>query len=104
MSAPKTLLIEVSMSEIENRSRGNWFSANSMKFFKSRVGDIGYQGKDGYYFVSSERCLSGPRLYTIRHLNSEGHVEKIGEFQEYSTKARATAALKHMLIEQGAVS
>ncbi len=66
-----------------------------MRFFHSRVGEYGYQGPGGVYFVSSERFSRDyPRLYTVRRQDPDGSIETVGEFQSYKSRSGAHAAAK----------
>ena len=86
-----------SMLEIQQSNHANgqyFFESAALRFFKSRVSDVVYQGKGGIYFVTSEKhdnaFVCEPRLYTVRRFVPKGgRVETIGEFQEY--KYRTTA-------------
>jgi hypothetical protein len=74
----------------------NYFSRDTMRFFRSRVMDTVYPGG---YFVTSERYSdSHPRLYTLHRVtrNSAGNgaIETVGEFQQYPTRAAAITAAK----------
>ena len=78
----------------------HWFDADSMRFFRSRLSDVGYQAPDGrIYFVSSEQNhgMGGPydRLYSVRCLTGpKGDIKTIGEFQAFGTSATATKYAK----------
>ena len=78
----------------------HWFDADTMRFFRSRLADVGYQASDGrVYFVSSERNqgmgLPYPRLYTVRCLTGpKGDIKTVGEFQAFGTSATATRYAK----------
>ena len=92
------------MSEIERMySPGigrHWFDADTLRFFRCRLAQIGYQHVDGrVFFVSSEqqpRSMSGhtyPRLYTVRVLSGPGgSIKDVGGFQAFKT---ATTAAKY---------
>jgi hypothetical protein len=72
-----------------NRRHGlNWFSADSMRFFRSRISRTVYQGAGGVFFVSSERFVGSngvpaPRKYTVRQFNPEtGAIDTVSAFNE----------------------
>ncbi len=70
-----------------------WFDANS--FFNSRFpNDYGYEAKDGnIYFVSSEAYNEdAPRLYSVRVLSTDGHINTVGEFQGHPSHGAADSA------------
>lgn len=82
------------ISEIKdaNRAIGNyWFTKDSMRFFNSRVLPVVYCG---HYFISSEQDGTKPRFYTIRFAMSDGSIETVGDFQQYSTAGEAKKAIK----------
>lgn len=85
----------------------HWFSADTMRFFSSRVQERIYVAKDGRaFFVTSERsggCNPGSydirytvprRLYTVRVANLDGSIDTVGEFQQYTTGRQAHAAAR----------
>ena len=77
----------------ENAGR-HFFEPDTMRFFKSRVGDTVFQGIGGIYFVTSEKFdYKSPRNYTVRQFNPEtGIVGTDGEFNKMSySQARARA-------------
>ncbi len=51
-----------------------FFSPDTLRFFRSRIGDSVYQGVGGAFFVTSEQFVSSdgqrkPRRYTVRAFN-----------------------------------
>ena len=60
---------------------GEWFSRNTMKFFKSKIVSPLYGGA---YFVTREQYdeNSKPR-FTIRLARKNGDIETHGQFMEY---------------------
>lgn len=83
-----------------NRVRGfHFFSPDSMRFFRTRVGERVYQGPGGVYFVTSEQFVSpgyiDPRKYTVRRFNPDtGNVGTVGEFNALSRAAAHRRAEK----------
>lgn len=72
----------------------HFFDEDTMRFFRSRV-ESGVIG--GRYFITSEQFVGSdeiaqPRRYTIRVARENGHVDTVGEFQEYGTKGLAVRA------------
>jgi hypothetical protein len=68
-----------------------WFSKSTMSWFDSRIESRLVHGR---YFLTSERNPTDPlRRYTVRRADNEGHVETLGEFYAYASKAEAKAAL-----------
>ena len=71
----------------------HWFDADTMAFFKSRLeSDL----IDGRYFISSERGPYGPRAFSIREADEDAHIQTVGEFMGYETKADATHAVTQL--------
>ena len=89
-----TMTTYYSTADIERVHRGHWFSANTKRFFHSRIGSTVYQGLGGVYFVSSEQFsdfqgYTAPRRYTVRRYDSDrDSIETVGEF---NTLTRSTA-------------
>lgn len=83
----------------------HWFDADSMRFFKSRVGDTAYHdGKGGALFVSSEKGPSGTRRYSVRYYNPRiCGIDTVGEFQAYGTATAATTVAKRLANSDGAL-
>lgn len=76
-------------------SRGwssNFFSRETMRFWKSRVNSKVYGGR---YFVTSEQDFSGVRKYTIRELTDNGGVNTIA-FQRYGNRQDAHKVAKFL--------
>lgn len=74
----------------------HFFSEGAMRFFSSRILPAVYGGR---YFITSERFdHNTPRYYTIRECIN-GHIETVGQFQEYATRGQAVTAIKRLLKE-----
>lgn len=85
----------ISMQDIQRKHTGHWFSRSAMRFFHSRVGEYGYQGPGGVYFVSSEQFnAQSPRLYSVRRQKADGSIETVGDFQAFKSRSGAHAAAK----------
>jgi len=88
------------ISEIKTLAEtGNkyWFSADTMRFFKSRVSELCWKIKDEIYFISSEKQPNYNRLYTVRLCSSNGEIHTINEFQEYKNINEARHRIKRIL-------
>jgi hypothetical protein len=71
----------------------HWFDKNTLRFFRSRVGDAAFtDGRGGAYFVSSEQFNErSPRLYSIRYYDPKKcNINTVGKFQQYASNAAAT--------------
>lgn len=86
-------------NEIERLHKGHFFDRSAMRFFKSRVADIGYKNivTNLIYFVTSEKFdYNTPRLYTVRVLKLDGSIETVNEFQRYKSSNGAHGAAKRL--------
>lgn len=75
---------------LANRNAGFYFfSPDTMRFFRSRVGGTVYQGNGGIYFVTSEQFdYNSERLYTVRRFNPDTRgIETASEFNTMSRYA-----------------
>jgi hypothetical protein len=79
-----------------DRTGGYFFTASTMRYFKSRVSDVAYVGQGGIYFVTSERNDMGvyPRKYTVRqwHPANPGTIDNASGFQEFASRSGAHTA------------
>ena len=82
------------------RNGSHWFEPGTMRFFRSRLAQVGYVSKQDdtvAYFVSSEqyRAVSGellPRRYSVRRVDlTTGNVRTVGEFQAFASSPSAHA-------------
>ena len=65
------------------RPGGYWFSANSMRFFGTRLSRLGYPSSDQQctYFVTSEQPPHGPRRWSVRCIRwADGEIDTVGKF------------------------
>lgn len=78
----------------------HFFSASSMRFFRSRVGSNVYAARDGWVFVTSEQFDDrSPRLYTVRLMREDGRIDEVGSFQQYKTNDAANRAARQYAID-----
>ena len=87
------------MTTIESIKRAApiWFSPDTLRFFRSRVGSKVYEGPGGVYFVTSEQGPHGPRRWSVRRfLPDKGAVDTVGEFQAYQSLAGAYGAARKL--------
>jgi len=68
--------------EYKNRTNGSghWFDPDTMRFFKSRIGETRRMPDGTWYFVSSEKPPHGPRMFSVRKMELDGDINTIGEF------------------------
>jgi hypothetical protein len=78
------------------RAGGHWFSPDTLRFFRGRVGRTLYGGR---FFVSSEQFdHDSPRLYTVREVRDGGKdIATVGEFQAYRTNGDAVKRIRELL-------
>ena len=82
-----------SICNVKHKHRGHWFDDSTMRFFKSKVYESVYCGKEFWYFVSSEKSENNPRLFTVRQFNPKtGDIDSYSSFQEFKTQAQANKA------------
>jgi len=82
----------------ENGHSKYWFSADTIRFFNSRISDLCWKIKDRIYFISSEKQSEKyNRLYTIRLCLLDGEIKTVSEFQEYKTINEARNIIKGIL-------
>jgi len=67
-------------------SGGHYFSKDTMRFFRSRVGETLY---NGCLFVTSECDGNRPRGYAIRVAHSDGSIGSVTEVLHYGRRERA---------------
>jgi hypothetical protein len=81
----------------------HWFDRDTMRFFKSRVGDKAYaDGRGGAFFVSSEQGPHMARAYSVRHYSADRcGIDTVGDFMGHKTSAQATAAAKKLAAKGG---
>lgn len=77
-----------------NKAAGShWFDRDSMTFFNTRIESKLLAGN---YFITSELLHGFPRRYSIRQAQPDGNIATIGEFQGFTTRAAAMAAIKEL--------
>lgn len=82
----------------KSKTKGHWFEASTMAFFKSRLAESLVYTEDRILFFSSEKGPNGIRRYSIREYNPEtGAIETVGlGFQAYKTLAAAKRAAQYL--------
>lgn len=55
-----------SIDQVKRYATGYFFSPDTMRFWKSRVSEMIYNGVESVYFVTSECGLGMPRSFTVR--------------------------------------
>lgn len=89
------------------KADGHFFDHSTMKFFSSRILPKVYQGKGGYYFITSEQFTPSSgfpesRKFTVRRFRPEADasIDTVGGFNDLSRRdamriaARLSAGLE----------
>ncbi len=103
---PKRTWTIDAIREADHRAGRYFFSADTMKFFNSRVLPTVYEGPGGVYFITSEKFrssdgVSAPRKYTIRQFTSDPvNIRTVAGFNQMSKRqahvmAKVLAAAGH---------
>lgn len=79
-----------------------FFAPKTMRFFKSRVSDVGFaDGHGGAYFTTSEKGPDDVRRHSVRYYDSKRcNIKTIGEFQGYRSSASAKEAAKKLAVSK----
>ncbi len=83
-------------TEYKNRTdgKGHFFDADTMHFFKSRIGLVRLKGDD-WYFTTSERPPHGERMFSVRKMDTKGKIKTVGEYCSM-TRYQAEKLLKEL--------
>lgn len=85
------MITTINEAKERNTNAGyHWFSPESLRFFSSRLPKTVLPVDNGALFVSSERCGGQAARFTVRFIHDDGHVETVGEFQQYAGRESAT--------------
>lgn len=91
--------MKYSINKIEDEMSSNgshWWDRDSMRFFRTRVGEQVYQGPGGIYFVTSERNHIDPRKYSVRQYHpASKDIDTVGDFCSMS-RSTAHAMAKNL--------
>ena len=88
----------------------HFFDADTMKFFASRLSELmwsegepsDYQTED-IYFITSEKDTGhiehagSTRAFTVRKIDADGEIDKVGDFQEHATLNDARHEIQNIL-------
>ncbi len=105
---PKRTWTIDAIREADHRARRYFFSADTMKFFDSRVLPTVYEGPGGVYFITSEKFrpsdgVSAPRKYTIRQFIPDSvNIRTVAPFNQMS-KHQAQVTAKVLAAGHGVV-
>jgi hypothetical protein len=97
--------------KLSNQQHGyHFFSADTLRFFSSRIGQDAYEGPGGVYFTTSEqfRPSGGApfrRRYTVRRFDpATGRVKTVGDHQQYASSSAARMAAARCARDGGQLS
>ena len=77
-------------SHYENKTKGYWFTPDTMRFFRTRISDTLFYGTQFIYFVTSEKASNQNRLYSVRSYDPKnGDIETVGDFQDHTSSYQA---------------
>ena len=94
---PWTITSRYDLENTNSRAGYHFFEPGSMRFFRSRIGNV-HPLPFGALFITSEQFHGSngyiaPRLYTIRHMLPSGDVDTLcghaTGFQQFATSAQA---------------
>lgn len=94
--------------EADHRAGRYFFSADTIKFFNSRVLPTVYEGPGGVYFITSEKFtgsngVSAARKYTIRHFTPDPvNIRSVAGFNKM-TKHQAQVIARVLAAGHGVV-
>lgn len=81
----------------------HFFDADSMRFFSSRISEYCWKINNKIYFITSEadrgtvKHSGSTRGWTVRIIDQHGDIQRLGEFQEYSSLNEARHAIKEVI-------
>src|SRR5690242_11266218 len=92
-------IVDISVVRSRAKARGShFFDRDTMKFFGSRVERTAYQIGNAIFFISSEQeDHTKPRGWTIQRQDQDGHIRKVGQFQQYKSLNEARSALRSII-------
>jgi len=81
---------------------GHFFSPDTIRFFRSRISDIGYRHPDGsvYFLTSEKKCFNDPtRVWSVRRISRSDDgikIDTLGGFGFFPTKNSAFSHLREI--------
>lgn len=78
----------------------HFFDKDTMRFFSSRVSELMWKKGSDIYFITSEqdRGQTGSvRSFTVRKIDADGDINKIGEFQGHANLSDARREIKDII-------
>ncbi len=84
----------------------HFFDTDSMRFFGSRLSELCWRLGEKIYFITSEadsgriKHSGSTRAWTVRSIDKNGDIQKLGKFQEHGTLNEARKAIKEIVEKQ----
>lgn len=75
----------------------HWFDEGTMRFFNTELPQYGYDTVAGVFFVTAETDPRRNRMYTIRKLETNGHISTVGKFHYHASKADASQRIRDIV-------
>jgi len=81
----------------------HFFDKDTMRFFSSRISELMWEKGSDIYFITSEQDkgttqhAGSTRAFTVRKIDANGDINKIGEFQGHSTLSEARREIKDII-------
>ena len=81
----------------------HFFDKDTMRFFSSRVSELMWKKGSDIYFITSEQDkgttqhAGSTRAFTVRKIDADGDINKIGEFQGHATLSDARREIKDII-------
>lgn len=84
------------MEDIRHMHQGHFFDKGAKRFFRSKIFPTVYGGR---YFITREEVPYNYPKYTIREVDAEGNIERVGEFNEIASLDEARRMVKQLVRE-----
>ncbi len=81
----------------------HFFDKDTMSFFSSRISELMWKKGSDIYFITSEADKGdvqhggSVRAFTVRKIDADGDIDKIGEFQGHTTLSDARSEIKDII-------
>jgi hypothetical protein len=78
---------------------GHFFSPDTLRFFRSRISEIGYRHPDGsvYFLTSEKKCFNDPtRVWSVRRISRSEDGIKIDTLPSSGAFPNKNSAFSHL--------
>lgn len=79
--------------------RGHFFSPDTLRFFRSRISEIGYRHPDGsvFFLTSEKKCFNDlTRVWSVRRISRSEDGIKIDTLPSFGAFSTKNSALSHL--------